>query len=161
MDRRALIRFGAIGAGAVLVVAVAVAAFISLQQPFGLPNSSQPSASCSPRPCANVRSFQLWISDLKVDSGLVSMQLTFQNSSNSTHVDPGEIQLIDSAGHSSNRVTDAAGCTAWPRTDFNNGAKFGPVPECFRPATTAPPLKLHWAPDFGFFCCETDIALTT
>ena len=89
------------------------------------------------------------------------MSLTFQNSSNSTHADPSEIQLIDAAGHSNNRVTDAPGCTAWPRTEFNNGAKFGPVPECFRPSSTGPPLKLHWEPDFGFLCCETDIALTS
>ena len=160
MRREALIRYGAIGAGAAVVLAVAVAAFISLQQPFQLPTSSQPSATCSPKPCANVRGFILWVSDVKVDSGLVSMNLTFQNSSASTHADPSEIQLIDSTGSPNERVTDTAACTAWPRTEFNNGNQFGPVPECFRPSSTGPPMKLHWAPDFGFFCCETDIALT-
>jgi len=33
------------------------------------------------------------------------------------------------------------------------------VPECFRPSTTDAPLKLHWTPDMGLFCCETDIVL--
>lgn len=156
-----MIRYAAIGAGIVVVVTVALAAFVSMQKPFQLPTSSEPSASCSPDPCADVRGFILWVSDVKVDSGLVSMTLTFQNSSNSTHADPSEIQLISGNGPPNNRVTDAPGCTAWPRTEFNNGAKFGPVPECFRPSSTTPPLHLHWAPDFGFFCCETDVLLVT
>ena len=101
----------------------------------------------------------MWVGDVKIDSGLVSMTLTFRNSSNSTHADPSEIQLLDSAGHSTSAIHDAPSCTAWPRTEFNNGTQFGPVPECFRPSSTSPPLRLHWAPDFGLFCCETDITL--
>jgi hypothetical protein len=160
VNRSKLIRYAAIGAGVLVVVAVGVAAFLSMQQPFQLPNSSVPTTSCTPQPCADVRGFTLWVADVKVDAGLVSMTLTFRNSSNSTHADPSEIQLIAGDGAPINRVTDPPGCTAWPRTEFNNGATFGPVPECFRPATTTPPLRLHWLPDFGFFCCETDIPLT-
>ncbi len=159
MNRRALLRYVGIGAAAAVVVAVGVAAFISLQTPFQLPTASPSSQPCSPQPCADIRGFILWVGDVKVDSGLVSMTLTFRNSSNSTHVDPSEIQLLDSSGHSSSAIHDVASCTAWPRTEFNNGAQFGPVPECFRPSSASPPLKLHWAPDFGFFCCETDITL--
>ena len=161
MRRDALIRYAAIGAGVAVVLVVAVAAFISMQRPLNLPTTSQPSANCTPQPCANVRGFILWVANVKVDAGVVTMTLTFRNSSNATHADPTEIQLIDSAGRPINRVTDATGCTAWPRTEFNNGAQFGPVPECFRPSRTAPPMKLHWEPDFGFLCCETDIPLTT
>ena len=159
MRRDRLIRYLAIAAGIVVVLAVAVAAFVSMQGPFQLPTSSQPSATCSPQPCADVRGFTLWVGDVKTESGLVSMTLTFRNSSNSTHVDPSEIQLISGNGPPNNRVTDAPGCTAWPRTEFNNGAEFGPVPECFRPSSTTPPLHLRWEPDFGPFCCETDVLL--
>ncbi len=158
MKRHQLIRFGAIGAGALVVIAVGVVAFESLQTPFQGPAPAQQSA-CSPRPCANVRGYILWVSDLKVEAGLVSMQLSFRNSSPSTHADPADIQLVDSQQHASAAVHDAPGCTAWPRTDFNNGTRFGPVPECFRPSSTNPPLKLHWSPDMGFFCCATDIVL--
>jgi hypothetical protein len=158
--RELLIRYAAIGAGAAVVVAVAIAAFLSMQQPFQLPTASPTTSPCAPHPCADVRGFNLWVSNLKIDSGVVSMQLTFRNSSASTHADPSEIQLIDSTGHPNQRITDAPGCTAWARTDFNHGAQFGPVAECFRPSSTDPPMKLHWEPDFGFFCCETDIALT-
>ena len=143
-----------------MLVGAAVAAFLSMKVPFDVPTTtSQPSAPCSPQPCANVRGFILWVTDVKTDDGLVSMQLKFQNNSAATHADPADIQLIESNGHPNQRVTDAANCTGWPRTEFNNGAEFGPVAECFRPASTSPPLKLHWEPDFGPFCCETEIRL--
>lgn len=152
-------QYAAIAGGLAVLLAAAVAAFLSLKVPFSVPTTSQTSAPCAPQPCANVRGFILWVSDIKTDGGIVTMQLKFQNSSNATHADPADIQLIESNGHPNQRVTDVAGCTGWPRTEFNNGAGFGPVPECFRPASTSPPLKLHWEPDFGPFCCETDIRL--
>jgi len=160
VSRGRLLRYAAIGAGAAVVIAVGVAAFLSLQTPFVAPATSSGSGACTPKPCANVRGYILWIGDLKVESGLVTMKLTFRNSSPATHADPADLELIDSLGHASPSVFDAPGCTRWPRTDFDNGAQFGPVPECFRPATTDPPLKLHWTPDMGLFCCETDIVLT-
>jgi hypothetical protein len=99
------------------------------------------------------------VTDLKIDGGLVSMQLRFQNSSNSTHADPSDISLIDSQKVGNVPFYDAPGCTHWPRTEFADGASFGPVPECFRPSSTAPPLSLNWTPDFGAFCCEVQIPL--
>ena len=160
MRRDQLIRVVAVGAGALVVIAVAVAAFQSLQTPFQAPSATPGSARCGPPPCANVRGYTLWVTDLKVDSGLVSMMLTFRNSSPATHADPADVQLTDAQGRPNKPVYDAPGCTTWPRTDFNHGAVFGPVPECFRPASTAPPLKLHWEPDMGLFCCEADLVLT-
>jgi len=143
------------------VIAVGVAAFLSLQTPFVAPTTSSGSGACTPKPCANVRGYIVWISDLKVDSGLVTMQLTFRNSSPATHADPADLSLLDAQHQSSQPIHDAPGCSSWPRTDFNNGAAFGPVPECFRPATTTPPLTLHWTPDMGLFCCEADVLLTS
>ena len=142
-----------------MLVVAAVAAFLSMKVPFEAPTTSQPSAPCSPQPCANVRGFILLVTDVKTDGGLVSMKLTFRNSSASTHADPSDVTLVDSQKHHDQAVYDAPGCTHWPRTEFNNGAGFGPVPECFRPASTAPPLGLRWTPDFGPFCCETVIPL--
>lgn len=152
-------KYLAIGAGAVLVIAVAVAAFLSLESPFQPATSAPAATPCTPKPCADVRGYVLWVSDLKVDSGLVSMRLTFRNSSAATHADPADIRLVDAGGRTSSPVYDSPGCARWPRTDFNNGAQFGPVPECFRPASTDPPLKLHWTPDMGLFCCDAHVAL--
>ena len=160
MTRNRILRYAAIGGGLAVVLGVAVAAFVSLKVPFDTGPSAQPSTgACEPQPCANVRGYILWVTDLKTDGGLVSMQLRFQNSSGSTHADPADISLIDSQNAGSAPVYDSPSCTHWPRTEFNSGAVFGPVPECFRPFSTSPPLRLHWTPDFGPFCCETVIAL--
>ena len=159
MTTRRLFKYAAIAGGVVLVLAVAAAAFLSLKVPLEIPTVSESSAPCAPQPCANVRGFALWVTDLKTDGGVVSMQLTFKNASNSTHVDPADLSLNDSKNAGNAAIYDAPGCTHWPRTEFNNGAMFGPVPECFRPFSTAPPLGLHWTPDFGPFCCDLVIPL--
>ena len=159
MLRRDLLKYVAIGAGVVVVIGVGVAAFLSLQTPYQAPSRQPGSAPCTPQPCINVRGYILWVSNLKVDSGLITMNPTFRNSSPATHADPADIQLVDAQNRSAEPVCDAPGCTRWPRTDFNNGASFGPVPECFRPASTAPPLRLHWTPDMGLFCCRADLVI--
>jgi hypothetical protein len=159
VERGRLLRYAGIGAAAIVVVLVGTAAFISMQGQFQLPTAAPTSSPCSPAPCASVRGFTLWVSDLKVDAGLVSMQLTFRNSSSSTHADPADLQLVDAQNRVSSAVVDAAGCTAWTRTEFNNGRQFGPVSECFQPASTSPPLTLRWSPDFGLFCCQLEIPL--
>jgi hypothetical protein len=160
VSRGRLLRYAAIGAGAAVVIAVGVAAFESLQTPFQPPAANPGSGACTPKPCANVRGYILWVSDIKIDGGVLSMQLTFRNSSPATHADPADLRLIDRQGNTNAAVYDAPGCTRWPRTDFSNGAQFGPVPECFRPSSTDPPLKLHWEPDMGVFCCEAEITLS-
>ena len=142
-----------------IVLAVGVAAFTSLKVPLEVPTASPSTLPCQPEPCANVRGFQLWVTDLNTSGDVVTMKVRFQNSSNATHADPADIQLLDAQGHPSNAIHYAPTCPAWPRTEFNNGATFGPVTECFRPANTSPPLLLHWEPDFGPFCCETVIPL--
>jgi hypothetical protein len=160
VSRRRLLQYAGIGAGVVVVLGVAAAAFVSLKVPFDTtPSGGSSTEACQPQPCANVRGFILWVTDLKTDGRLVTMQLRFQNSSSSTHADPADISLTDSQNAGNTPVYDAPGCTHWPRTEFNNSATFGPVPECFRPFSTAPPLRLRWTPDFGPFCCETEISL--
>ena len=157
--RRPAVRYAGIAAAVLVVAAVGVAAFLSLQTPFQPPAQAPGSTPCTPHPCLNVRGYIVWVSNLKVESGLVSMQLTFRNSSAATHADPADLQLIDSQNQTSKAVYDSPGCPHWPRTDFSNGATFGPVTECFRPASTAPPLVLRWYPDLGLFCCQVDLVL--
>lgn len=162
LTRRRLLGYGAIAAGLLVVMAVAIAAFLAMQVTFQSPTTSDavPSVNCSPAPCANVQGYTLWVGKIKFDGDLVSMQLTFKNSSNATHASPEDLQLVDSTLHTSGLVTSAPGCQTWPRHEFNNGAMFGPVNVCFRASTTAPPLVLRWSPDLGLFCCRTDIKLT-
>jgi hypothetical protein len=157
-----LLTFGAIGAGLAIVIAVAAAAFGSLQVPFQSPAVSTPvpALGCTPAPCADLQGYMLWVTDLNAKSHVVTMQITFRNSSDSTHAAPEDLQLIDSQRHSSAPIFDIPGCTQWSRHEFSHGAMYGPLTVCFRATTTAPPLVLRWSPDFGFVCCQTDIKLS-
>ncbi len=160
--RRRLLTYSAISAAAVVVVAVAGAAFMAMQVHFQGPTTkgSTPSLNCSPAPCANEEGYTLWVNNLKLDGNLVSMQITFQNSSGSTHASPEDLQIIDSKLHASGLITSSPGCQTWSRHEFNNGAMFGPLNVCFLVSTTTPPLVLRWSPDLGLICCQTDIELT-
>src|SRR5579864_2873028 len=159
MKRRLLTAFGIL-AGLLVAGTVAILAYMSLKAPFPVgPNTSVTTENCTPRPCANVQEFTLWVSDVRIDSNTVRMQVRFKNSSDSTHASPQDLQLIDGKGQSSGIVTDVAGCNTWTRHEFSGGATFGPIDVCFHAADPGPPLILRWSPDFGFFCCQTDIRI--
>lgn len=151
----------ALGAGLVVVLAVGFAAFKSLQAPLPSPPAGNPTPAvgCAPAPCANVRGYALWVSNIKPEGDLVTLQITFRNSSQATHADPSDLELIDSARHPSHPDFSLPDCTQWSRHEFNNGATYGPLTLCFNVTTTTPPLVLRWSPDFGLFCCQTDIKL--
>lgn len=161
MTTTRLVKYGALAAGLLVAAVVAVLAFNSMQVPFQgpTPNSPAPALACSPAPCANLHGYTLWVSNLAVTGDMVSMQIAFKNSSDSTHASPDDLQLIDSSHHGSRLMTDSPGCKTWDRHVFNKGAQFGPLTVCFRVSSTAPPLVLHWSPDFGLACCDTDIKL--
>ena len=162
MTRRQLFSYGAVAAGLLVVLMVAIAAFLAMQVTFNNPTPSNPvpAANCSPAPCANVQDYTLWVSNLRAVGDLVSMQVTFKNASSATHASPEDLRLIDSKAHSSGLVTDAPGCQTWNRHEFSSGATFGPVSVCFRVTTAISPLVLRWSPDFGLFCCQADIKLS-
>jgi len=162
MSKR-LLRYGAVAVSALVVLTIGVLAYRSLQVPYQAPTVASPvpaAGGCTPAPCADLRGYTLWVDNLAVTSDLGTMQVTFRNSSNSTHAAPEDLMLIDSRQHPSSPIFDAAGCTSWSRHEFGHGATYGPVTMCFRVTTTAPPLVLRWSPDFGFVCCQTDIKLT-
>ena len=159
---RRLLTYAAIGAGLAIVAVTAAAAFGSLQVPFlSAPVSSPvPALDCTPAPCANLQGYTIWVTNLNSQDNVVTMQITFRNSSDSTHAAPADLELIDSQRHTSSPTLDLPGCTQWSRHEFSHGATYGPLTVCFRATTTAPPLVLRWSPDFGFVCCQTDIKLS-
>ncbi len=159
--RKRLLTVGGIALGLIVAGGVAIAAFGSLQIPFQGPvtTSAAPTLKCSPAPCANEQGYTLWISNLNVRGNVVSMQVVFKNSSDSTHSSPEDLRLIDSKQQSSGLITNAPGCKTWDRHEFSNGAQFAPGTICFRVSSPSPPLVLRWTPDFGLLCCQTDIKL--
>jgi hypothetical protein len=162
MNRRRLLTYGAVAAGLAVVVLVAAAAYGSLQVPFQAPTLSSPvpALGCTPAPCADLHSYTLWVTNLDVQGNLVTMQITFRNSSDSTHAAPEDLVLIDSQRNTSRPIFDSPTCTSWSRHEFNHGATYGPLTVCFKVGASAPPLVLRWSPDFGFACCQTDIKLS-
>jgi hypothetical protein len=160
MSRR-VIAYGALGIAAVMVLAIAGAAYQSLLAPFQnpTPGAAAPSRSCTPAPCADLQGYTVWVADLNVGTDLVTMQITLKNSSDSTHAAPEDLTLIDANRNRSAPIFDAPGCTQWSRHEFNKGATYGPLTLCFRQAGITPPLVLRWSPDFGVFCCRADIKL--
>lgn len=160
MRRRLLTAFGVV-VGLLLAATVAVVAYMSIKAPFHVgPNATLTPENCTPGPCANVQGFTLWVTDVRVESDIVRMQLRFKNSSVSTHASPEDLQLIDGSRQSSGLVTALAGCSTWTRHEFAGGATFGPIDVCFRVTNPTPPFVLRWSPDLGLFCCETDVKIT-
>ena len=159
MSQRKSLRLLLVAAGAVLVGFIGVFAFIALARGVGPGGSQATSRACSPQPCLDLQDYTLWVSNVSDANGIVRMEVTFRNASDATHADPSDLQLVDAKHQTSPTVQDAPGCSHWARTEFNNGAKLGPLTICFRPASTAAPLTLRWAPDMGFFCCKADLKL--
>ena len=157
--RKSWTRFALFGAGGTLLALIAGAAFLALAQGIAPGGSVVKSLACSPQPCLDVQDYTIWISNVTVADGVVRMNATFRNSSPSTHADPSDFQLVDANKQSSPSIQDASGCTHWSRTEFNNGAKLGPLTLCFRPASIASPLTLRWTPDMGLVCCEADLKI--
>ena len=157
---RRLLTFGGIAIGLVVAAVVGATAYQAVRTPLQVSsNSNLTPENCSPGPCVDVKGFTIWISELKVDGGLVSMNVKFRNASVATHVSPEDLQLIDTTRHVSGLVTDSPGCTTWSRHDFAGGETFGPVTICFRVFSSIRPFILRWSPDLGLFCCETNIKL--
>ena len=122
------------------------------------PGQQSPLA-CSPAPCANVQGYQVWVAGLQAVGRSVRLSVSFQNSSSATHADPSDFVLLDASGVPFRPIYDSADCPHWPRTEFANGERRGPLPLCFTPSSAAPPLKLRWSPDMGLFCCRILIVL--
>jgi hypothetical protein len=157
--RRPWARWALVGAGGTLVAILAVVTFIAMAQGVVPGGSGTKSLACSPQPCLDLQDYTIWVSNVTVAEGIVRMNVTFRNSSASTHADPADLQLVDANKQSAPAIQDAAGCTHWSRTEFNHGAKLGPLTVCFRPVSAALPLTLRWAPDLGLICCQADIKI--
>src|SRR2546428_13503720 len=99
-----------------VVLTIAVLASGSLHLPYQAPSVASPlpaAGGCTPAPCADLRGYTLWGSNLDARPDLVTMQVTFRNSSNSTHASPEDLVLIDSQHQMLPAGVDATGCTGW------------------------------------------------
>src|SRR5260370_42257652 len=128
-----LLRYGAISAAALVVLTLAVLAHRSLQLPSQAPPVASPlpaAGGCTPAPCADLRGYTLWVSNLDVKPDLVTMQITFRNASNSSHAAPEDFVLIDAERQMLPAVFDATACTSRSRHDLCHGPASLPVTTC-------------------------------
>jgi hypothetical protein len=159
MARRLLTLFG-VFAGLIVAALVAGGAYMALKAPLSTqPNASLSPENCTPGPCATLNGYTIWVSNVRVQNDIVRLTVKFQNSSVATHASPEDLTLIDAGRRSSIPITDASGCKSFTRHEFANGAIFGPIDLCFRVSNAGPPFILHWTPDLGTFCCQTDLTL--
>ena len=160
MGRRLFTLLG-VFAGLIIAAVVAAGAYTALKTPLQeSPNSNLALENCSPGPCKDLNGYTLWVSKVRLDNDVVRMTVKFQNSSQSTHASPEDVQLIDASRRSSPLITDATSCATWSRHEFTTkGETFGPLNICFRVTNTTPPFLLRWAPDEGAFCCETELKI--
>jgi hypothetical protein len=159
MARRLLITLGVVVALIVAAV-IAGAAYTALKAPLSVSSQTQLTPeNCSPGPCTDVEGYTIWISSVHLDNDIVHMTVKFKNSSTATHAAPEDLTLIDSERRQGQPISDSPGCKVFARTDFSNGATFGPVDVCFRVVNTSPPWILHWSPDVGAFCCQKDLTI--
>lgn len=141
-----------------LVAIIGVAAFAAMAQ--GTPLSGGPSPGpCSPQPCLDLQGYTMWVSNVSDADGIVRMQVRFRNASSSTHAAPEDLTLVDANKNTVKATQAPSGCTHWTRTEFSNGATYGPITVCFQPTSVSPPLTLDWTPDMGVFCCQADLRI--
>jgi len=158
--RRRWGRIGLLGIAAVIVLSLAAVAFSSLSsQSSGPLSGATTSAPCAPQPCLSIQGYTVWLSNVSEAAGVIRMQATFQNASSATHADPADLRLLDAQHHSFRYTQEPTGCTHWSRTEFANGARYGPVTMCYRPDSLTAPLTIEWNPDMGLICCTADVKI--
>jgi hypothetical protein len=84
---------------------------------------------------------------------VVRMLATFSNRGRASYrADPDDFHLQDARGDQWQVSFDPArDCAAWPVTPVQPNADFGPVPLCFRTASSPQdPLEVTWDPDVSF-----------
>lgn len=127
----------------------------------GGPGGAAPAPPCSPQPCADAQGYRVQVSSLEVGAGLVRLQVSFTvRGRDRMHAEPMDFALVSADGRHVDPSFDTAGCDRWPRTQIPDGGGLGPRTLCFRPASTAAPLRLLWQPDEGLVCCSEGIDLT-
>jgi hypothetical protein len=77
-----------------IIAIIGVVAFIALAHSPSSGNAQSKSVVCSPQPCFDLQDYTIWVSNVTVTEGLVRMNVTFRNSSGSTHAEPSDLQLL-------------------------------------------------------------------
>ena len=131
------------------------------------PPPSPAAANCSPEPCAAPLGFEVDVSDVRSQEGLLTMQLRFRNGTRAQSGEPtisrhtsssAFLLVIKETGARELPVVNGR-CPAWPELNIGRGANAGPELLCFQAAPPDTHVTLVWSPDLGFFFNEVAIPL--
>ena len=152
----ALVALAALG----LVVAVAAARSMENKSQVGTTTET-----CAPRPCAAPSGFEIYITDIAVAGGSVTMAVRFTNHTQGggfaavsyRHTSPADFSLRSSEGKVS-APAFSANCPNWPEVTVERGATSDAYRLCFAANATSG-LVLIWDPDLGIVPHRTEITL--
>ena len=167
MSRKLRPRWILVGVGVLALVLLAAVAFVALEPPVTKP-SADGGPACSPRPCTAPGGFELYLSNLSLSGGRVTMDVSFKNHTQAggfeavtyRHTSPADFEL-HSGGGNSKPLFDAS-CTHWEEARVERGAANanGPDKLCFSaPSSGLSGAELRWTPDEGVFPIAGSISL--
>ncbi len=154
----------------VAVLAMAVlggVAFVALEPSVTRP-APDAATPCSPKPCTAPGGFELYMRNLNLSGGTVTMEVSFKNRTTGggmeavtyRHTSPVDFQLRHSGGANTKPFFDAT-CPNWEEARVERGgAEAGPDRLCFNaPASGLQGYELLWMPDEGVFPIAGSISL--
>jgi hypothetical protein len=151
---------------ALVGVGVAAAAFLALEPPAPTRSPGQTGPACAPKPCTAPKGFEVYVSDVHLSEGVVRLEVSFRNSTQAEfletvsyrHTSPADFSI--DPGRNDGRPVFDAGCPDWPEVRVARGGNMGPMPLCFRAATTGlQGAVLNWRPDLGLFSVAGSVPL--
>ena len=153
--------------GVVLAMAIlGGVAFIAVEP--GVTRSADATVPCSPKPCTSPGGFELYLRNLNLSGGVVTMDVSFKNRTagggfeavSYRHTSPTDFQLHHSGSADTKPYFDAA-CPTWEEARVERGgAEAGPDRLCFKaPEGGLQGYDLLWMPDEGVFPIAGSISL--
>jgi hypothetical protein len=125
-------------------------------------------ADCAPRPCAAPQGFEADLSNVRISSGAVTMDVTLRNKTTKTileatsyrHTSPSDFQLSGTDGVDRSPIF-RLDCPDWGEVRVARGATSGPLKLCFDPPRQGlPGSVVLWNPDVGLFTHRVSIHLS-
>ncbi len=139
---------------------VAAVAFLALEPPAPR-RSGDGGPVCAPKPCTDIGGFELYVRDITIGPGRLTMNVSFTNHTpgggleavSYRHTSPADFAVNVKASRNNNRPVFGAECPQWEEPRIERGASSGADRLCFEGsfANTLSSLELTWTPDTGVF----------
>jgi hypothetical protein len=156
-----------IGAGTLVIVVLAAVAFAAIELGHRKSAGGPARPVCSPKPCTELGGWELYLRNINVTGGRVSMDVSFKNNTpgggleavSYRHTSPMDFLLRYPRGDTRKPVFDTA-CPSWDAPRIERGGGAGPDHLCFNAvASGLSGAELQWTPDEGAFSTTGTVPL--